>query len=202
MNYTKLANGVSWGLHPFILPIYILLVLFFATAFEIYTPNIKIYLTGVVVLYTIVIPALSLVVLRSMGYISSYKIDERSERMLPLIIGAVCYILCAITISKIPMAIFIRKFLIAAACCELLTLFISQHWKISLHLTGMGALVGLFFIMNLAGVGDLLLIFLLSILCAGILATARLYLGCHNGAQVLAGFIGGFVICVLSMLFL
>ncbi len=202
MKYTKLANGISWGLHPFILPIYLLLILFLGTTFELYTTNIKIYLTGVVVLYTIVIPAISLVVLRSMGYISSYKLDQRSERMLPLIIGAVCYILCAITISKIPMAIFIHKFLIAAACCELATLFISQRWKISLHLTGMGALVGLLFVMNLAGVGDLLPLFLISILGAGILATTRLYLGCHNGAQVLAGFACGFLICTLSMFFL
>ena len=39
-------------------------------------------------------------------------------------------------------------------------------------------------------------------LCAGALASARLYLGCHNGQQVLAGFCGGFAVATLAVLFL
>mgnify|MGYP006896734914 FL=1 len=64
--------------------------------------------------------------------------DDRRERLLPLLIGAVCYVLCALTLSKIPSAIFLRKFMVAAACCELLCFVVSLRWKISLHLTGMG----------------------------------------------------------------
>ena len=36
--------------------------------------------------------------------ISDFKIDNRRERLLPLLVGAVCYVLCAITIAKIPSA--------------------------------------------------------------------------------------------------
>ncbi|MFR6634381.1 MAG: hypothetical protein ACLUQ6_05105 [Alistipes onderdonkii] len=50
--------------------------------------------------------------------------------------------LCAITIAKIPSAIFLRKFMIAAACCEVLCFVVSFYWKISLHLTAMGAARG------------------------------------------------------------
>ena len=138
MNYTKLSNGISWVLHPFLLPVYLMAVLLTMTTFSHYPPNVKFYLLWVVALYAIIIPLLTLGVLRSLGRISDYRIDDRKERFLPLLVGAVCYVLCAITIAKIPSAIFLRKFMIAAACCEVLCLVVSFYWKISLHLTGMG----------------------------------------------------------------
>ena len=202
MMYKKLSNGISWVLHPFLLPLYLIVVLLTLTVFAHYPANVKFYLLWVVVLYAVIIPLLALGVLRSLGRISDFKVDNRRERLLPLLVGAVCYVLCAITIAKIPSAIFLRKFMIAAACCEVLCFVVSFYWKISLHLTGMGAVVALLVVMNVVGVGNMLVPLMVAILCAGALASARLYLGCHNGWQVLAGFCGGFAVSVLAVLFL
>ena len=202
MNAKKLSTTISWVLHPFLLPIYMMAVLLTMTTFAHYPSNVKFYLLWVVVLYAVVIPVLALGVLRSLGRISDYRVDDRRERMLPLLVGALCYILCAITVAKIPSAIFLRKFMLAAACCELLCLGVSFYWKISLHLTGMGAVVALLVVMNVVGVGNMMVPLMAAILCAGALASARLYLGCHNGRQVLAGFCGGFAVSVLAVLFL
>lgn len=202
MNYKKIATALSWVLHPFLLPVYLMVVMLTMTTFALYPSNVKFYLLWVVALYAIIIPVLSLGVLRSLGRISDYRIDDRRERLMPLMIGAICYVLCAITIAKIPSAIFLRKFMIAAACCEVLCLVVSLRWKISLHLTGMGAAVALLVVMNVVGVGNMLMPLMVTILSAGALASARLYLGCHNGRQVLAGFCGGFAVSVLAVLFL
>lgn len=202
MNYKKIATALSWVLHPFLLPVYLMTVMLTMTTFALYPSNVKFYLLWVVALYAIIIPVLSLGVLRSLGRISDYRIDDRRERLMPLMIGAICYVLCAITIAKIPSAIFLRKFMIAAACCEVLCLVVSLRWKISLHLTGMGAAVALLVVMNVVGVGNMLVPLMVTILGAGALASARLYLGCHNGRQVLAGFCGGFAVSVLAVLFL
>lgn len=200
--YTKLSNGISWALHPFLQPVYLVVVMLTLTAFSLYPLGMKFYLLWVVVLYTMIIPLLMLGVLRSLGRISDYRVDERKERVLPLLLGVACYVLCAITISKIPSADFLRRFMLAAACCEAMCLVVSFYWKISLHLTGMGAVVALLLVLNVVGVGQMLLPLMVAILLAGALASARLYLGCHNGLQVLAGFCGGFVIAALSVLFL
>lgn len=202
MNYKKISTGISWVLHPFLLPIYMMVLLLTMTTFAHYSPNVKFYLLWVVALYAVIIPVLSLGVLRSLGRISDYRVDDRRERMLPLLIGALCYILCAVTVAKIPSAVFLRKFMLAAACCELLCLGVSFYWKISLHLTGMGAVVALLVVMNVVGVGNMMVPLVAAVLCAGALASARLYLGCHNGRQVLAGFCGGFTVSVLAVLFL
>ena len=202
MNYRKLSKTLSWVLHPFLQPVYLMTVLLTMTTFARYTPQMKFYLMWVVALYAIIIPVLTLGVLRSLGRITDFRVDDRRERLLPLLIGTVCYVLCAITFAKIPSAIFLRKFMIAAACCEMLCFVVSLRWKISLHLTGMGAVVALLVVMNIIGVGNMLVPLLIAILCAGALASARLYLGCHNGAQVLAGFCGGFAVSLLAVLFL
>lgn len=201
-DYRKIAGGLSWVLHPFVLPLYLIAVLLTLTVFAHYPSGVKFYLLWVVVLYAMLIPALALGVLRSLGRISDYRIDDRRERLLPLLIGAVCYVLCAVTVAKIPSAVFLRKFMLAAACCEAMCLVVSLRWKISLHLTGMGAAVALLVVMNVAGVGNMMLPLMIAILLSGALASARLYLGCHNGLQILAGFCGGFAVATLGVLFL
>lgn len=202
MNYRKTANTLSWVLHPFLQPVYLMTVLLTMTTFARYPANVKFYFMWVVVLYAIVIPFLMLGILRSLGRISDFKVDNRRERLLPLLVGVVCYVLCAVTLARIPSAVFLRKFMVAAACCEAMCLVVSLWWKISLHLTGMGALVAMLVVMNIVGVGNMLVPLMAAILCAGALASARLYLGCHNGAQVLAGFCGGFAVALLAVLFL
>lgn len=66
----------------------------------------------------------------------------------------------------------------------------------------MGAIVALLVVMNIVGVGNMLLPLSVAILGAGALASARLYLGCHNPVQIFAGFFGGFGVAMLAVLFL
>ena len=202
MNYRKIANTLSWVLHPFLLPVYLMAVLLTMTTFALFSPGVKFYFLWVVMLYAIIIPFLTLGILHSLGRISDFRIDNRRERLLPLLIGTVCYVLCALTFSKIPSAIFLRKFMLAAACCEAMCFVVSLRWKISLHLTGMGAIVALLVVMNIVGMGNMLLPLSVAILGAGALASARLYLGCHNPVQIFAGFFGGFGVAMLAVLFL
>lgn len=198
----KLAVGVSCLLHPFVLPLYMLLLLLTRTAFAAWPSGVKLYLVWVVVLYALVIPALTLGLLRVLGRVSDLEIGDRRERTLPLLIGTVCYLLCAFTLSKIPSADFLRKFMLAAACCEAMCLVVSRYWKISLHLTGMGAAAALLTVMNIAGGGELVGLLAGVVLGAGALASSRLYLGYHDGGQVLAGFCGGFAVTAAGLLFL
>lgn len=201
--YRQGAHGVSWLLHPFFVPLYMMLVLLFTrTVFSHYALGVKIYLVWVVVLFTLVLPALSLVVLRALGRLADYRIDRRRDRYLPLALGALFYLLCALTLVKVPSAFLLRKIMVAAAGCEILCLLVTLRWKISLHLTGMGAVVALFSLLSIAGVGDLMGPLLVAVVGSGLLASSRLYLGCYNGLQILAGFCGGFLVMTLAILFL
>ena len=196
-----LAQALSWALHPLVLPLYLTLLIFSQTAFAFFTPSVKWYLAGSVVLYGVLLPLLSIVVLRYRGYLPDWKIAERKERIVPLMIGACCYMLCATTIGRVETAVFLRKFMVAAACCELMCAVVTTRWQISLHLTGMGAAVALLTVMNILAVPSMLVPLLWCIAAAGLLASARLYLGRHTPLQVAAGFVGGFLITLVALFF-
>lgn len=201
MKYRKLADALSVALHPFLLPLYLTGILLTMTSYALYPGSVKLYVLWVVVLYAVVIPLLSLGVLRSFGRISSFRLDERRERFWPLLIGTASYLLCALTFAKIQSAGFLCWMMVAAACCELFCCLVTLKWKVSLHLTGMGAAVAMLSVAAVAGVGNLLLPFVVAILAAGSLASARLYLGCHNIMQVAVGFCSGLLIVALTLSF-
>jgi len=200
---TRLAEFVSTVLHPLFVPFYVVLLLVAGpTQLAAFPSSVKFYLLWVTALYTAVIPLLSVGLLRSMGRISSLSIDERRERILPLAIGIVCYLLCAATVSRIPPAMIVRKFMLAGACCELFCLAVTLYWKISLHLAAQGAVAAMLVLLTVGGAGHLTGALAVAVSAAGLLASARLWLGCHTLRQVAAGYAGGFVVALLAVLLL
>lgn len=201
MWFRGVAQSLSWALHPFVLPIYLLLLLFSQTAFARFSTSLQIYLIGSVLLYGVVLPLFFILLLRLRGRLTNFRIEEQRERILPLMIGAICYMLCAVTIGRIESADFLRKFMVAAGCCELMCALVTMRWKISLHLTGMGSAVALLVVMNLLALPRMFVPLLVTIGASGLLASARLYLGRHTPLQVAAGFVGGFVLTLVALFF-
>lgn len=199
----RAAQTVSWLLHPFAVPLYVLAVMLFADSYLSHlTGEVKTYLVWVVVLYAAVIPALSIGFLRTLGFLDDLSISTRRSRLLPLAIGIVCYMLCAITVSRLASAGAVRQFVLAAACCEAFALAVTPFWKVSLHLTAMGGVTAMFYLLNIAGMGHLFWALIASVLCSGLLASARLQLGAHTPLQVAVGFVGGFAVSTLAILYL
>lgn len=104
-------------------------------------------------------------------------------------------------LSDVMMAFLIRRFLFAAMGCVVLTLIITPFWKISLHMTSIGGLLALLTALNASGLGQFPYTLVLFILLAGLLGSARLWLGSHNLAQIAAGLAGGYTIALLLILF-
>ena len=123
---TNLARALSWLLHPLVLPVYLVVFLLTATPFAFCSGSVRFYFAWVILLCGVVIPVLSVGVLRSLGRISDWRIDSRRERRWPLMIGALCYLLCAVALARVPSLVFLRKFMLAAACCEIMCLVVSQ----------------------------------------------------------------------------
>lgn len=197
------ARALSWLLHPFVLPLSLLAVLLSSTLFVFYPLSLKLYLTWVVALYTFVIPLLSLGVLRISDRLSALREVRQGERVAPLAVWVVCCILCVLTLTKVPTALFLRKFFVAEGLCGLLCMVpYLLRWRISLYMTAAGAVVAALTVMNLAGAGALLAPLLVAIAASGLVATARLHLGRHDGMQTLAGFLAGFVVTMAVLLFL
>lgn len=68
-------------------------------------------------------------------------------------------------------------------------------------MTAAGGLLAMLFLVNLSGFGQFAYTLLAFVLLAGLLGSARLWLGSHNIWQVTAGVGGGFLIASLAILF-
>ena len=169
--------------------------------FLIVSAALQVLSSWVVLLYTLAIPALSIAVLKKTGRLQSWHLDSQSDRVVPLVIGTVCYILCAVTIGRIVSAEILRRMMLAGACCEMMCLAVNYHWKISLHMTAIGGCTAVLTVLCFI-TGHLTGMLALAVVLSGLLAAARLYLGKHNPLQVAAGYAGGFAVTVLALLLL
>ena len=183
---TTWSRGISWVLHPFLVPAYTICILLFGdTIMSNIALSLKWFFVLVVVLNTL---------------IGDLSLQQRRERIIPLAVVAVCYLICALMISNVLVAFLIRKFLFAALGCVIMALVVNFWWKISLHLTAAGGAVAMLLIVAISRFGDLTGTVIVAILLSGSLASARLWLGSHTPAQVAAGFFGGFAAASLVML--
>lgn len=202
-NAMRFSRAVSAVFHPCLLPIYaVVTVLFADTIYSFYTVRVKFYLIWVMVLYAAFIPMLAYFLFKRLDGLSRMTIDRRRLRMLMLMVGAVCYMLCAVTLLKLPSLLLFRKVAMAAVMCGLFCILAARRWNVSLHLAAMGGVTALFVMLNIVGVVSLFWPMVVAVVVAGALASSRLCLGRHNGWEVLAGFAGGFLVSSLSLLYI
>ncbi|MBE6221417.1 MAG: hypothetical protein E7127_07295 [Rikenellaceae bacterium] len=198
----RLSKILSAVFHPSFVPIYLVALLLFAdSVYDMFPLRIKFYLLWVVALYALVIPFVGRALLKRADKWGGGKIKHLRSKAIPLLIGTCCYLLCAITLMKSPSLIMFRKIALAAAMSELFCLLTLPFWRASLHMTAMGAATAALVTLNIIGAQNMFWVMMASIIITGMLASARLYLGRNNGIQILAGFIGGFAVSAVTMLF-
>ncbi len=198
----RLAKILSSLLHPSLVPIYLVALLLFAnTIYDMFPLRIKLYLLWVVALYAMVIPFIGRTLLRRADRWGGGRIKHLRSKAVPLLLGTCCYLLCAITLMKSPSLILFRKIAFAAAMSELFCLLTLPFWRASLHMTAMGAATAALVTFNIIGIQSMFWVMMAAIMVTGILASARLYTGRNNGIQILAGFVGGFAVSAVTMLF-
>lgn len=196
-----LCKGVSYLFHPLLIPVWILALAFGSGVLPIHlSAEVRIYLLALVVVNTLLIPVASIVLMKLFRLIPDYSFATRHDRLFPLLITALCYGLCAWVLGSSPMLFLLRRMMFASMLCVLFAMLVTLRWQVSLHMTAIGAVTGMIFILLVAGYTDLIWLFCGAILGAGLLASARLYLDKHTPAQVGIGFFGGFAIAILVLL--
>lgn len=151
-------------------------------------------LVGVVAIDTLLLPLGVIGILQGTGVIKDRSLQERKQRIIPITVVALCYGLCILFLSKIIFAYLISRFVIAALCCVVTAGIITLFWKISLHMTSIGGILGMLFAMCITGLGNLQYTLILFLILAGILAGVRLQMGSHTPLQIAAGFLLGFLL--------
>lgn len=191
----KSAKVVSVVLHPFVMPIYVLLFLFSGNSmFAVLPLATKLYCLLVTGFSLMLVPLSSLPLFKRFRLIKSYSLDENQERVYPILVTVVFafvgfWLLRLAAYTHVVQQLYLVLVL-------LLSVFsvITLRWKISMHLTAIGGACGFLMVLGMKYPGDMRGAFVAMLLLAGLLATCRLYLEKHTPAQVYAGFLLGFLV--------
>jgi membrane-associated phospholipid phosphatase len=201
----KIAKIISYLFHPLLMPSYGFLALFFTKNYiSTFTPlNLRLFILLVTFIFTFALPAINAFILLKMGRIKSLEMERAEERFVPYISTALYYFALFYlfhTVTDFP-SIF-KTLVLGAAVSIVLVLLITTKWKISAHAVGIGgmiaAIIGISFRLSI----DLRFISMCSILIAGFVGFARLKLNAHSPSQVYTGFLLGFLVEFLLMIFL
>ena len=197
----KLTQLISILLHPMFMPIlalHLTLLVLPSIAFTLSQNLLLIY--GILIFSTMVLPLISIFWLMQKGKVSSLEMSNHKERSLPLFKTVIWmsfgYYLLQNLLFYTPI---LKAELLGAILIILLAAIISKFWKISLHLLGIGGVVGVFIALQIMH-GDFLYLLLLFILLSGLLGVARIKQKAHNYAQVYAGFLVGLSVELITLL--
>ena len=189
MRFSKI---LSFVFHPVLMPTYaILLLLYFSKVFSQFMPiEQKTHLINLTLIFTLLLPLLGVFLLKKLKIVSSIYMENQKERKWPLLIAISSYYLLFRMFEFLHIHPIIIKLVLGAMLILFLAVIISNFWKISLHMLGIGGVLGAFLALQYLFSGNLFLIILL-LLCSGLVAYARINENAHTLKQVYLGFLVG-----------
>jgi hypothetical protein len=199
----KLAKIVSGIFHPLFMPLYGFLILFTAPTFLRYLPaNVKYVIFAVVLINNVLIPLALMLFFRFRNVISSFNIEEKSERIFPLLTTSILYCTTSFIFFRFQIPFFLKSFIFATSILSIILSMINFGWKISIHSAGAGAIAAIVIVLSLKLHTPLTGCLIAVILAGGLVLASRLRFNSHNPAQVWAGYFLGFLVISLFILFI
>jgi len=197
----KLAKTVSILFHPLFMPLYGLLIIFFAPTLFWYLPfRVKEILFFIFLINNVLIPVSLIPFFRYRHIISSMMIENRQERVVPLLTVSFLYLVTSFIMFRLQIPVFLKAYSYSLTILAIALLLISLKWKISLHSAGAGAIASLVLVLSLKMSSGLPFLIMLSVLISGIILSSRLKLNTHSPSEVYTGFITGFAILAAGLL--
>jgi len=197
------ARIISVVFHPLFMPVYGLLIIFSAPTLFGYLPfQVKKLLLLIVMINNVILPFSLMPFFIHRNIISSWTVENRRERIIPLLLTTILYSVTSFIIFRLPIPLFLKTFVFSTFFISIIVTVINFWWKISLHSTAAGAIIALVLILSFKMFAPLTGYLVISVIAGGLILSSRLRLNYHNPLQVWMGFLAGFFgLSLFMMLF-
>lgn len=191
---TNISHFLSWLLVPLMMPVYGTLLAFGLSILNFTGFGVRLAFAAIVFAFNVIVPSIVVIILKKMGMVRDLGLNSQKERLIPYMICIACLVGTALFMNYKEAPLWLVTFYCGGAVAGLVEAVINRWWKISVHAAGMAGLVAmllhlLVYDYSLPGTFTWLLI---TIALAGMLGSARVWLGRHTLGQVLAGYAVGF----------
>lgn len=197
-NNLKFPLVLNWMAHFFSFIFHPLFVPVIATWFLAYIqPG---YFTGIspqekslilirVAFNTIFYPALTVGLLKALGFIKSILLRSQRERIIPYVATNIFYFWMFLVFKNQPeVPIILTSFMFAAFLASSVALIANIYFKISMHALGVGSLCALMLIIIFSGYSlAIFLAAMLTFIITGIVCTSRMIVSDHKPLDIYAG---------------
>jgi len=151
--------------------------------------------------YSIVIPMCFITLAWLTGFVNSFQLRQRNERLMALIINVICLFFFQNMLTAWHAPRLMHSFTVGTMALMIVSAIICIFSHISLHAIAWGGLTALvsylsFYLPNLS------ILLSVAIVLSGLAGTARLYLDEHTPIHIYSGFAIGFATIWLTLLIL
>ena len=195
------SNFLSWVLVPLLMPVYGIMLAFGLSVLELVPFGMRVNFTLIVAGINFVIPVLLVLLLKFLGVVDDVGLNGRKERLIPYMITVICIGVTAWFLAMKGAPLWLCMFFAGGAAAGIVNLLINLKWKISAHAAAIAGVVAMLIRMERETATEPVLFtwLIITVGLAGLLGSARIWLGRHTMWQVLAGYAVGFC-CVFFLM--
>ena len=192
----RFAQFISVVGHPLFMPVYAMILIFeFNPFIDLQVPKrIQAIILTILSVFTILLPLITAIFLQKLGVVKSIYMRTVEERKWPFLLSVLWYYLGFEVLTNLALPISLYLLMIGAISVVLIAHFITLRWKISVHMLGIGGVIGAMIGLSQRFKFDHFYLILILFFIAGLIGYARLKTNSHNYRQVYAGFILGIIV--------
>jgi hypothetical protein len=191
-----LAVFFSWIFHPLFIGLYMCLyIVYLQPDFFIGVSKIgKLQTILIYVVNSIFFPLISVLLCKALGFIQSVYLNTKKDRILLYTISMIFFFWTFYVFRNKPDIPPVMATMALGIFFAVVLAFLANiYFKISMHATGVGGLIGFFSVLLYTSPVIISIPFAIAILIAGIACTSRLLLSAHNMADIILGLSAGII---------
>lgn len=188
------AQLFSYVFHPLFIPLYVTCFLAFIhpSYFSGFSDAGKTRVLLLVTLNAFAFPAITILLLKGLGFINSVFLRTQRDRIIPYITSMTFYFWTQYVLREqnyVPRILVAFMFGVFISCS--VALIANIYYKISMHAIGMGGVIGLFLVIMQQNTMLMTWPLSLAFLLTGLVCTSRLIVSDHRPKEIYAGLVAG-----------
>ena len=193
------ARILSFIFHPLLLPTFGTILIIIANPYWFMGfKNGSFSILAIIIPLTFGFPVITVLLMKALQFVDDLYLRDQKQRFIPFIAMMIYYIWTFMVLRSQQMPTPILWMMLGSCIAIILAFIVNIGMKISLHTLGMGCLVCVAANAVFISFSNITPIFLICILIAGLVGSARLYLQEHQPQEIYSGYLLGFVSMMIA----
>jgi len=201
-----LAKLISYVFHPLFIPLYVgwYLIFIHHGYFAGFGDKAKTWVMLRIALNMVFFPALTVLLLKGVGFIESIFLRKQRDRIIPYMAAGVFFFWMYLVFRNQPeVPKILTAFTFGVFLTSSVSLIANIYFKISMHAVGCGGMIGVMIVvLNHNASSPFTLPLIIAILITGIVCTSRLIVSDHTQKDIYLGLFCGFICQLIAAVFL